>query len=51
MIVGFLRCNCENFIIGALQLISAPILIGWVWSIWWGFDLVEVSKNRRLGIL
>ena len=26
----------ELVIIGFLQLITAPILVGWIWSIWYG---------------
>lgn len=47
MIVGFFHCSCENFLIGILQLLLTPIVIGWIWSVWWGCELIEVSKNRQ----
>ncbi|CAM9870895.1 unnamed protein product [Scytosiphon promiscuus] len=51
MIVGFLTCNIENFIMGILQLVLAPFIVGWIWSILWGWELVKVSRTRGLGVM
>ncbi len=37
--------NCGTFFVGVLQLILAPILVGWIWSIWHGIRVYEVSKQ------
>ena len=37
--------NCGTFFVGVLQLILAPILVGWIWSIWHGIRVYEVSKS------
>ncbi|CAM9819892.1 unnamed protein product [Ascophyllum nodosum] len=48
IIVGLLACSCEIFIVGILQTITAGLIIGWVWSIWWGWELLLVSRRRSL---
>ena len=38
-------CNCNAFIVGLLQLCTAPIFfIGWIWSIIWGWKIYEKSR-------
>lgn len=37
---------CANFWIGLAQLILAPIVIGWLWSIFWGVLFVTQSLDR-----
>ena len=37
-----------TFFVGLAQFLTSPILIGWIWSIWWG---VEIYKKRDLGKL
>ena len=32
-----------TFLIGVLQLMTAPFIIGWIWSILWGWELVKVA--------
>ncbi|CAN0306976.1 unnamed protein product [Ascophyllum nodosum] len=43
MIISFFACSCEGVLIGVLQLLTAPFIIGWVWSIMWGWECVQVS--------
>ena len=46
MLVGWLgdrsegQWNKTTFMIGLMQLLSAPYLVGWVWSIYWGIIIV-----------
>ncbi|CAN0465978.1 unnamed protein product, partial [Scytosiphon promiscuus] len=47
MIVGFCACSLENFLVGVFQLLLAPIVVGWIWSVWWGCALVKVSRTYR----
>jgi hypothetical protein len=35
----------EHIIVGILQFITAGIIIGWVWSIWWGILFVQKSAR------
>lgn len=47
MILGCLNggCNWTHIIVGLLQFITAGIIIGWIWSIWWGILLVQRSAK------
>lgn len=45
MIVGFIKCSCESFFVGLLQMLITVLFIGWVWSIWWGWDLMKISRQ------
>ncbi|CAM9747469.1 unnamed protein product [Ectocarpus sp. 6 AP-2014] len=47
IIVGALSCSCETLIVGLLQLFTSCIIVGWVWSIWWGWELLEVSRQAK----
>lgn len=46
---GVLTCGLETVVMGVLQLITAPFIIGWIWSILWGWECLEVSRRRILG--
>ena len=35
--------NCGTFLVGVLQAITAPLIVGWIWSIWHGCKVYEVS--------
>ncbi|XP_023218368.1 protein stum homolog [Centruroides sculpturatus] len=37
-----------NLLAGLLQLITAPVVIGWVWSIMWGITFVNISTSKDL---
>ncbi len=47
MILGCINkdCNWQHILVGFLQLITAGIIIGWIWSIWWGILLVQRSTK------
>jgi len=30
------KCDCVNVFFGFLQLLTAVLIIGWIWSIAWG---------------
>jgi hypothetical protein len=38
----------RNLIIGLLQLILMPFLVGWIWSIYYGYRIYRVSLNSAL---
>lgn len=46
IIAGCRRCHCETIVVGILQIILVGIIIGWVWSIWWGWVLLSVSRKE-----
>lgn len=46
MIAGMVVHDMEPFLVGALQLLTAIIIIGWVWSVIWGAELVHRSFRR-----
>ena len=38
---------CPGLLWGILQILTAPILIGWIWSIFYGIQIVEVAGKAR----
>ena len=48
VIAGVLTQEAEKktpaIIVGILQFILAYFLIGWFWSIWWGFKIYQASQ-------
>jgi len=44
--LSFLGGNCRvsQILVGVLQLLLTPLLIGWIWSIYWGFLVYEKSR-------
>lgn len=45
IIVGLIKCSIESLFVGILQTLITVLVVGWVWSIWWGWDLMKVSKR------
>mmetsp|Transcript_34813 Transcript_34813/g.33919 ORF Transcript_34813/g.33919 Transcript_34813/m.33919 type:complete len:96 (-) Transcript_34813:30-317(-) len=41
----FGRHCCAAFLYGLLQLITACLIIGWIWSIIWGCKILDKSKH------
>ena len=38
------RC-CEGFAYGILQLLTTALIVGWVWSIVYGWKIVQKSRH------
>lgn len=45
MIIGFLECSLWTFLVGVMQLLTACLIIGWVWSILWGYKLYKLANE------
>ncbi|CAN0532086.1 unnamed protein product, partial [Ectocarpus sp. 12 AP-2014] len=48
IVAGICTCNMKHVVVGILQMVTAPILIGWVWSILWGWELWQRRKTPVL---
>ena len=40
------KFSCTCLIIGMLQIITTFLLIGWIWSIWWGVLCLQKSRDN-----
>lgn len=49
MITGMIIDSMDTFLVGALQLITAIFVLGWLWSVIWGLELVHRSVRRGIG--
>ncbi|CAM9356957.1 unnamed protein product [Ectocarpus sp. 8 AP-2014] len=47
IIAGICTCSLKNVLVGILQMVTAPIVIGWVWSILWGWELWQIARGKR----
>ena len=50
MICAILALNCKMLIVGLLQMVTAPLIIGWIWSILWGWELFQVSRRGKINL-
>ena len=39
------KFNSTNCIVGLVQLLTCIIIIGWIWSIWWGIVMLQSEKK------
>ncbi|CAM9819256.1 unnamed protein product [Ascophyllum nodosum] len=46
MVIGAITYRIETLLVGALQLFTTVVLIGWAWSIMWGVELMRRSFRR-----
>ena len=40
-------CNCAAFLLAHAQGGLAVIIVGWIWSIWWGWEMIQWNKGRN----
>mmetsp|Transcript_8854 Transcript_8854/g.26741 ORF Transcript_8854/g.26741 Transcript_8854/m.26741 type:complete len:95 (-) Transcript_8854:260-544(-) len=51
-VAGLLADRPSALVVGLLQFLTVPLLlIGWVWSIYWGYLIYQKSKSGYLSIL
>lgn len=50
MIVAALACSLETLFVGLLQFFTCYLIIGWVWSILWGWELLQVARRRKVAL-
>ena len=43
-------CNCSTWLVGFAQGLTALLIVGWVWSIWHGYEVMKVSDEVAFGI-
>ena len=41
-------CSCSTWMVGFAQGLLAIIVVGWVWSIWHGYEVMLVSDKAAL---
>lgn len=46
IIAALAVCSLETLLVGVLQMVTAAIIVGWVWSILWGWELYQTSKRK-----
>ena len=45
------KVECNVILIGLLQLVTAPLIVGWVWSIFHGVWLWQKAKGEKLFLI
>ncbi|CAM9533974.1 unnamed protein product, partial [Discosporangium mesarthrocarpum] len=48
-VVGISRWKLELVVIGGLQLMLTFAVVGWLWSVLWGFELYHRSQESAVG--
>ena len=38
------KVHCTSLLVGVFQMLLAWIIIGWIWSIWWGIIIFQKQK-------
>jgi len=38
-------CNYGTYCVALCQALTAPLLIGWIWSIWHGYEVYKISQE------
>ncbi|KAH0486263.1 MAG: hypothetical protein KVP17_004714 [Porospora cf. gigantea B] len=46
VICGAVTHNLSDMIIGSLQFVSFVLIIGWIWSVVWGFLMIKRSCQK-----
>ena len=42
-------CSCSTYMVGVAQALTAVLIVGWVWAIWHGYEVMKVSDEAALG--
>ena len=50
MIASFFFGGCSKamFLIGVFQSLTSVLILGWVWSIYWGYLICKASSSNRI---
>ena len=45
-ILGYETCHKTHFLVGCLQFLTSIYVIGWIWSIYWGYLILRTSLSN-----
>mmetsp|Transcript_1275 Transcript_1275/g.2508 ORF Transcript_1275/g.2508 Transcript_1275/m.2508 type:complete len:100 (-) Transcript_1275:279-578(-) len=51
LIAGLQANSSSTVLIGCLQFLFAPTILGWIWSIWWGVLIYRKSQFHEAVLL